>query len=326
MDLRQLRYFVAIVELGSFSKAASALNIAQPALSLHVRNMEADLQVQLLFRSPQGVVATEAGEILLRNARIIIDQFSVAEEEIRGFEAEPSGEVRLGLPGTIGQILAVPLIMAARKRFPKIRLRIAEAMSGFVLDWMRDGRVDLGVLYNAVDDRGLASCQVLTEELCLLGPPEPLQDIELPPGDILAYAHIARLPLILPSINHGLRTLIEREAAQSGLNINTVLEVDSYSNIKELVEEGMGYSILPYNSVDREVKEGRLIHRGIAAPVLKRDVHVVHNATRPMTNAVAAIEQLCRSTLLSLVETGRWNGARAFSSAEMPAAPVFRGR
>ncbi len=315
MDLRQLRYFVAIVEQGSFSKAAAALNIAQPALSLHVRNMEADLNVSLLFRSPQGVVATEAGEILLRNARTIIDQFAVAEEEIRGFEMEPFGEVRLGLPGTIGQILAVPLIMAARKRFPKIKLRIAEAMSGFVLDWMRDGRVDLAVLYIPVNDRGLASRCVLTEELCLLGPAEPLPGIEMPTGTKLAYADVARLPLILPSPNHGLRTLIEREAGQSGLTINTVLEVDSYSSIKELVEEGLGYSILPYNAIDREVKEGRLIYRGIEAPVLKRDVHVVHTAVRPMTNAVSAIEQLCRATLLSLVETGRWNGARAVVDA-----------
>lgn len=84
MDLRQLRYFIAIVEQGSFSKAAEVLNVAQPALSLHVRNMEVELGSSLLFRSPQGVVATEAGEILLRNARIIIDQFSIARHEIQG--------------------------------------------------------------------------------------------------------------------------------------------------------------------------------------------------------------------------------------------------
>lgn len=311
MDLRQLRYFVAIVEQGSFSKAAAALNVAQPALSLHVRNMEADLKTPLLFRSPQGVVATEAGEILLRNARIIIDQFAVAEEEIRGHEAEPSGEVRLGLPGTISQILSVPLIMAARKRYPKIKLRIAEAMSGFVLEWMRDGRIDLAVLYIPVEDRGLASRQVLTEELCLLGPPEPLEEIVLPERERLAFSEVARLPLILPSLNHGLRELVEKEAAQAGLVLNTVIDVDSYGNIKELVEEGMGYSILPYNAISREVQEGRLIHRCIETPVLKRDVHLVYTATRPMTNAVAAMEQLCRSTLLSLAETGRWNGARA---------------
>ena len=86
MDIRQLRYFVAIAEQGSFSRAAALLHIAQPALSLHVRNMEFDLGTPLLFRSPKGVVPTEAGEILLRNARIIIDQLAIAEEEIRGHD------------------------------------------------------------------------------------------------------------------------------------------------------------------------------------------------------------------------------------------------
>lgn len=311
MDLRQLRYFVAIVEQGSFSKAASKLNVAQPALSLHVRNMEADLGTALLFRSPHGVVATEAGEILLRNARIIIDQFAVAEEEIRGHQAVPAGEVRLGLPGTISQILSVPLIIAAKRRYPGIKLRIAEAMSGFVMEWIRENRVDLAVLYIPVEDRMLTSCPVLTEELCLLGPVKPMEGVTFCDDGPLTLKQIAELPLILPSLNHGLRELLEREAVSNGLTLNTVIDVDSYGNIKELVEEGMGFSILPFNSVAREVQSGRLKSWKIGKPELKRDVHLVRPADRPMTNAVSAIEALCRETLLDLAASGHWNGAHA---------------
>jgi LysR family nitrogen assimilation transcriptional regulator len=83
LDLRQLRYFVAIVEQGSFSRAAQVLNVAQPALSAHVRNMEADLGTNLLFRSAQGVMPTEAGTTLLRNARLVIEQVAAAEAEVR---------------------------------------------------------------------------------------------------------------------------------------------------------------------------------------------------------------------------------------------------
>lgn len=313
MDLRQLRYFVAIVEQGSFSKAAATLNVAQPALSLHVRNMEADLGTALLFRSPQGVVATEAGEILLRNARIIIDQFAIAQEEIRGHEAEPAGEVRLGLPGTISQILSVPLIIATRERYPRIRLRIAEAMSGFITEWIRESRVDLAVLYIPVEDRVLTSYPVLTEELCLLGPTQPIEDVKAPPFGAVTLKQIATLPLILPSITHGLRELLEREAQARDLALNTIIDVDSYANIKELVEKGIGYSILPFNSISREVKEGRIRYWRISKPEIKRDVHLVHPADRPMTNAVAAIETLCRETLLDLAETGQWSGAKALA-------------
>jgi LysR family nitrogen assimilation transcriptional regulator len=313
VDLRQLRYFVAIVEQGSFSKAAGTLNVAQPALSLHVRNMEADLGTSLLFRSPQGVVATEAGEILLRNARIIIDQFSIAEEEIRGHEAEPAGEVRLGLPGTISQILSVPLIVAARQRYPKIKLRIVEAMSGFIAEWIRENRVDIAVLYTPVEDRVLTSYAALSEELCLLGSAMPDGDMKAPSFGPLSLKQVAALPLILPSPSHGLRNLLEREASANNLSLNTVIDVDSYSNIKELVEKGLGFSILPFNSISREVREGRLRSWRINKPELKRDIHLVHAAGRPMTNAVAAIETLCRDTLLELVTSGHWSGARSLT-------------
>nr|WP_298104210.1 LysR substrate-binding domain-containing protein [uncultured Shinella sp.] len=314
MDLRQLRYFIVIVEQGSFAKAAAVLNVAQPALSNHVRNMEADLRTPLLFRSPLGVVATEAGEILLRHARIILGQVAVAEGEIRGHEAEPEGEVRLGLPGTINEILSVPLIMAARRRLPKVKLRIAEAMSGFVLEWMQHGRIDLGVIYTSFNDKDLVSRQVLTEELCLFGPVEPLNIAKLAPGETLEYGEVAKLPLILPSAPHGLRELLEKKAAEIDRKLNTVIDVDSYGNIKELVEEGFGYSILPYNAIALELRQGRLVHRAIVNPVIERDVNLVHSATRPMTNAVRAVEELCRSTLLSLMETGRWKGVKAAPS------------
>lgn len=312
MDLRQLRYFVAIVEQGSFSKAALALRVAQPALSLHVRNMEADLGKALLFRSPQGVLPTEAGEILLRKARLIIEQFESVREEIEGHEAEPSGEVRLGLPGTISQILAVPLIIEARRLYPKIKLRIAEAMSGFVLEWLRQDRIDLGILYIPVEDRGLTSHHVLTEELCLLGPRgETSACGATPSAGPISYSAVAELPLILPGTGHGLRQLLEDKALTLGAALNTVMDVDSYGNIKELVEAGLGYSILPTNAIAREVSEGRLRAWTIEKPALTRTVHLVHPADRPLPNAVAAIESVCRATLAKLVETGRWNASLA---------------
>ncbi|WP_394689506.1 LysR substrate-binding domain-containing protein [Hoeflea sp.] len=311
MDLRQLRYFVAIVESGSFSRAAAVLNVAQPALSLHVRNMEADLGTQLLFRSPHGVLPTEAGDILLRNARIIIDQFAFAAEEIRGHESEPSGEVRLGLPGTISQILSVPLIIAAKKRYPRIKLTIAEAMSGFITDWIREAKIDLAVLYIPDQDRTLSSYPVLSEELCLLGPVAPMRGVKLPTDGPVSYKQVAELPLILPSVHHGLRELLEGLAGEKQVELNTIIDVDSYSNIKELVKEAMGYSVLPYNAISREVQDGRLKHWPIRKPELQRDVYLAHAADRPMPNAVTVIESLCREILLELVETGRWRGVRA---------------
>ena len=315
MDIRQLRYFIAIVEQGSFSRAAALLHIAQPALSLHVRNMESDLKTPLLFRTPKGVIPTEAGEILLRNARIILDQMTIAEEEIRGSRNDPAGEVRLGLPGTISQILSVPLITAVHKRHPKIKLRIAEAMSGFVLEWMREAKVDLAVIYSHVTDDGLTTDRLLSEELALFGPPgHPLESGLASPGEEVGYAQAASLPLILPETAHGLRELLERQAAASGLTLNVAVEVGSYSNIKELAASGFGYSILPINAIAREVAAGELRSWRIRDPAIWRSVHLARSVERPMTNAVAVVHALTQEVLRDLARTGRWAGARPLAA------------
>lgn len=311
IDLRQLRYFVAIVEQGSLSRAASFLHVAQPALSLHVRNMEAHLGTALLFRTPRGVEATEAGMILLRHARIILDQLTVAEEEIRERQNDPEGEVRLGVPGTIGQILAVPLITAVRLRYPKIKLRIAEAMSGFILEWMREERVDLAVLYGQADEHGIKTELLLEERLRFFGPSASPRTENLPPaGGELTFHRVAELPLILPGRGHGLRDLLNRHAKAINRDLNTVIDVDSYGNIKSLVEEGLGYSILPENAIAPEVAEDRLRSWTITEPRIVRTIHLAHSANRPMTNAVSVVLALTRETLRDLASSGRWIGAQ----------------
>lgn len=305
MDLRQLRYFVTIVEAGSFSKAAHHLHVAQPALSQHVRNMELDLGVELLFRSPQGVRATEAGETLARHARVILNQMDVAREAVRRGQSEPEGEVRFGLPGTVSQMLCVPLLSEARRRYPKVKLRVAEAMSGFVLDWLREGKIDIGVLYRTVTDRTLQSRHVLSEELCLLGPAVPLGPPHPPPGPV-SFAAVADLTLILPSPGHGLRDLIEERAASENVRLNTVIDIDTYGQIKLLVAGGLGYSILPGAAVKAEVENGQLRTWPMGEPVLSRDLHLVRPANRPLPNAVRAIEEIAHATLVRLVREGVW--------------------
>ncbi len=306
MDLRQLRYFVAIVKSKSFSKAALRLRIAQPALSLHVRNMEADLGIALLSRTPQGVLPTDAGILLLAKARRIIADFEDAKQAVREFETEAAGEVRIGLPGTIAEMLSVPLILQTRARYPKIRLKVAEAMSGFVLEWLYDGRVDLGLLYLPVDERGLKSSPILVEHLCLFAPIMPIPGHEPPPEGVVAFADLARLPLVLLGIGHGLRALIDAEMDRIGLELATVIEVDSYNAIKELVGQGLGYSILPVNAIKLEEEAGLLRSWQISEPPFSRTAHLVHPTDRMLSKATLAVEEICREALIDLVETGRW--------------------
>lgn len=306
IELRQLRYFLAIVEQGSLTRAAEVLRVAQPALSGHVRRMEAHLGTPLLLRTPKGVQPTEAGQALVRHARLMLDQLALAEEEIRGQRDDPAGLVRLGLPGTIGQILAVPLIRAVRARHPRIELRVAEAMSGFVQDWLEAGRIDIAVLYEEAAGRGIRTERLLEEELVVIG--APARAAEMPQG-ALPLAAALRAGLILPGEGHGLRALLEAQAAVLGQPLATLIDVDSYQSIKALVAEGMGWSILPRNAVASEAARGALRIWPIRDPQLRRHVHLAHAARRPVTGAVAAVLELARDTLHGLVRDGTWTGA-----------------
>lgn len=305
MDLRQLRYFVTIVEVGSLSKAAHQLRVAQPALSQHVRNMEVDLGVDLLFRSPQGVKPTEAGETLVRHARLVLGQLEVAREEIRRGLEEPEGEVRFGMPGTVSQLMCAPLLSEARRRFPKIKLCVAEAMSGFVSNWLREGRIDVGILYRSVSDRNLTAHHILSEKLSLLGS-NRAGETDAPPWGPISFPAITGLPLILPSPGHGLRDLIEERALAEGVHLKTIIDIDTYSQIKLLVEQGLGYSILPKAALRTEVEQGRLRTWPAGDPVLSRDLFLVHPCDRPLPNAVRAIEDLAKIILRKLVAEEVW--------------------
>lgn len=307
MDIRHLRYFVSIVEQGSFSRAATVLRVAQPALSLHIRNMETELGMPLLFRRPQGVLPTEAGEILLRNARIILNQLSIAEDELRQHDREPVGEVRLGLPSTFGQVLAVPLVIAAQHHYPKIKLRIAETMSDFAAEWLRDGRIDLAVVFHDLTGNGIAATQVLDEELVCFGSADSLRRSDLPETSrAISYETIAKLPLILPGGRNGFRDFLERRAAASGVTLSPVVEVDSHVSIKKLVRAGVGYSILSMNSISGEVKAGQLRCWSVGTPPLKRPVYLLHSVDRPIIKAAAAIKGLVLEIMRDLARKGDW--------------------
>ena len=306
MDIKQLRYFVAVVEAKSFSRAAQKLHVAQPALSLHVRNMESELGTELLLRMPQGVAPTEAGVILLQRARDIIADFESAKLAVHEHASDPAGEVHLGLPGTIAELLAVPLIVRTRERYPRIRLKIAEAMSGFVLEWLQEARIDLGVLYLPIYERGLRSVPIADEQLYLFTPRD-FEHGDLPPeGTALDFATIAELPLILPGESHGLRTLINSEIENLGLELSTVIDVNSYKAIKTLVNHGEGASILPANAIREDVEAGKFRCWAINDPPFGRTVHLVQPFDKPQTSAATVVHQLCEETLQELIVSGHW--------------------
>jgi len=304
MDIRHLRYFLEIAEQGSLTRAAERLHVAQPALSLHVKNMEAQLGTKLLIRGRSGVQPTEAGELLLRRARGILDDLARTEDDIRNLDGDPAGTVRIGFPGTISAMVSLPLILAARERYPRITLNITEAMSGFVGEWLSDGKIDLAVLYSRSREPHILSDLLLEEELVVLWPGDSA------PPETIELAALDGEPMVLPSGAHGLRGLIDRTCQGLGFAAEIAMEIDSFNNIKRLVAAGFGPSILPLYAVKEEVASGALRVSHIAAPGLWRGAHLMSRTGRPVPRAQAAVRTLLREVIIDLRDTGEWAAAR----------------
>lgn len=302
MDIKKLRYFIAIAETGSLSRAAEQLHVAQPALSQHILAMESAYGVKLLQRHARGVAPTEAGLRLLNRARYIDAAFADLTDFVRG-EAIPAGRVRFGMPGTINERLCIPLIEACHRDYPEIQIRISEAMSGFVLNWLRDGSIDLALLYNTEDQQGLHLHHMLTEDIVLFGPKESSKRST---AKTITMAKSLQLPLILPGDDHGLRLLINSAARSIGQSVKPKIEIDSYRQIKGLVLRGLGYAILPAMAVKQEVSDGIFDVWRITGPSIERKICLGYQADRPIRTASRAVARLSWNILHKQVMTGDW--------------------
>ncbi len=305
MDLRHLRYFVSIVDSGSLSAAARELHVAQPALSQHVRRLEQELRISLLDRNSRGVTPTDAGRRLYQEARSLLAQAAQLPEVVRDAGESPSGEVRFGMSGTVGELIGAPLVEAARKRYPGVRLRPVEAMSGYVLDWLRRGEVDLALIYADSEPKGLAAQHLLSEELCLFGPVGARLG-RARPGATVSLGAALKLDLITPGRSHGLRELLERGAHSIDNQLTPALEIDSYRQIKLLVLRGMGFGILPETAVRQEIELGLLHSWRIVRPILRRRVYLAHMKERPLSGAARALATMSLELIQELVHSGIW--------------------
>jgi LysR family nitrogen assimilation transcriptional regulator len=267
--------------------------------------MEEELGVSLLHRGTHGVSPTEAGDRLLRHAKRILAEFAEIPDSVRGEAIAPRGEVRFGLPGTVSELLAAPLIEAARDRYPEVRIRVVEAMSGYILEWLRRGDIDLAMIYNTSSPRGLAVHHGLSEEICLFARPSfgGKDDIE---GAAVRLEEAALLPLLVPGPGHGLRELIEEAAQAVRVPISPAVEIDSYSQIKKLAQRGLGYGILPRMAVQREAEAGIFRVWRIEEPKITRKVYLAYSTERPLLNAPRAVGQLAWDILRQLVRDAAW--------------------
>ena len=284
MDVRQLRYFSEIVSAKSFTRAADRVRIAQPALGLQIRKLEDELGVELLHRHSRGVEATEAGTVLLRHANAILKQVEQARQEVMDLSGPPRGEIVLGITPTASALLAIPLIRACRDAYPDISLNLFEGMSEEIMRRLDDNSLDMGFTYNPAAASGIPTRPLMTEDLYLVGAAGSDD-----PGDSVTFAAVCQRPLILPSPGFGLRDRIEETAREREQKIEVSFEIDSVATMRDLVEGGLGWTILPYAAVQQAVRAGRLFAAQITRPRISRTLHFANAVSHLENNASRAV-------------------------------------
>ena len=293
MDLKQLEYFVRVAELGSFTRAAQVLDVAQPALSRQVRLLEVELRQNLLVRNGRGATPTEAGQVLLEHGRGILHQVERAREELARVRSGLAGRVALGLPPSVARVLMVPLTRAFREKLPQAQLSISEGLSSAMQENLHNGRLDIAVLYKPMPTPGI-ELQALMDEELLLVQPRPPGLPEDPPPPAITLHEVAALPLLIPSRPNALRMHVESEMARIGCQPQIALEIDGVSAMLDLVADGAGVAILSRNAVMRSVRPSAYALRAIGEPALRIPLATAISSLRPSTLTQQATLELLR--------------------------------
>jgi LysR family transcriptional regulator, nitrogen assimilation regulatory protein len=297
MNLRRLQYFVKIVDVGSLTQAADILHIAQPALSQQLATLEGEVHQQLLLRTKRGVTPTEAGRVLYRHAQLILRQCEQAQVEMQDASQQLTGAVAVGLaPGTAAASLAVPLLRAVRTRHPGILLYLNETYGTTLSELVMNGRMDMAVLYGGrVAVHGLSFLQLLKERLCLVGP----VDMEAPSGDV-PLRQLVDTDLFLARPYNVVRRMVDEAFGGLGMTAQVVAEVESASTLTEVIQEGLGATILPESMARQIVASGGAWHRRIIDPVIEAPLALCQSDHLPLSEPAEAVRRI----VLGLV--GAW--------------------
>ena len=297
MDVKQLDYFVHVADLGSFTKAASLLSVAQSALSHQVRQLEVELEQTLLYRNGRGVTPTDAGRRLLGHARGILMQMRRARDELAEERDAMVGHLVVGMPPSIARLVTVPLFKEFRKAIPNGTFGVAEGLSAPVVEWLVEGRVDIALVYNPAPRPTIEITPLHEEGMFLI----TSATADVPRPKQVPLRSLPRYPLIIPTRPNANRMRVEAQLAYLGLKPRIEYEIDGVASILDLVHEGYGHTVLP-----RSALRGHLLNRGfVASPIVKPKLTIqlslVTSSQRPATPLSKGALPLIRKTVLETV-------------------------
>ena len=287
MDIRQLRYFVSVVDAGSFSGAAAALNLAQPSLSRQIAALEAEFDQRLLVRTGRGAVPTEAGEALLVHARAMLDAARRAQDELRDIHVSPGGRVVVGMPPRVALGLSVRLVERFRVRFPRAVITILEGLSHSLRESLIAGRLDMALLFDPPSSPQLAYELLMREKLLLIAPPGTRLPARVKPSALADY------PLVLPSVPNAIRSLVDAALRPHRIELRILAEVGAVPTALTLVAKGIGCTLLPASAV-ADASHDTLPRALVGPPNILNSFLLAIPVARPSTRLIRETAQMLR--------------------------------
>lgn len=300
-DLTRLRAFLTVAEEGSITLAAERLGVAQPALSASIKRLEGDLGVQLFDRQPRGMALTRAGRSLLPRVYDVFGMLSAMRTTLDDMASDPFGEISIGLPPSASVVMARPLLRGLSARFPNVSLRLVEAMSGYLYDWVEAGDLDMALTFNGADTETIISRPLFGEEMMLIGETGAMRDLP----DPFPVARIAELPLIVTSGRHTLRRNLERQVEALGKRLNIRLEIDAGHQLVRMVSAGEGYGVFAQSAFVSELQSGQVR----AVPLLpgyRRTVCLTYHRRKHAEWVHERIRAWVEDLVEELRRTGAW--------------------
>lgn len=304
MELRQLRYFVRVVELGSMGRAARDLGVVTSALSQQISRLESELSTRLLQRVATGVVPTAAGLALRQEAELVLRHAANAVRVAQA--ARLAGHVAIGMAPTTSSVLGVPLLKEMQRRYPDVRLHLVESLSGNLSQMLGRRELDLAVLFHAGTRQGWTLLPMVTEQLFVVAQPERY---DLPASGGVSLEQIVDLPLVLPTGSHGLRAVVDAAFFHDGHEPNVVAEVDGLSMLMDIVRAGLAATIQPGAAVVR-ASDAHLVRVPLLHERMVRRNMVASLADDQLSPAGLAARVVLIDVMRALVTDGSWPGAQ----------------
>ena len=298
-----MRLFIELSASQGFSRAVLKTGVTQSALSRTVKHMETTLGTPLFTRSGRGITLTEDGRVLHGAIVDILRRYDTAIEEIRSTSGILHGTCSIVMPESVGRILFLPLIEDMRHRHPKCSVHVSSAVSATIATVLENRQADVGIVTDTHPHTRLDVWPLARESLYLVG----LKGDPLLGQSSVSLRKLANHPLMLPASPNGIRSIVDRAFRSADVDMYIRLEIDVTEVLIDMVSRGSGYTIMPFSSIHREIKSGRLAARKITSPELVRTIFCALPQGRPVSPVAREVARSLLPLAHRLRRTSRWS-------------------